>query len=173
MDDTTSQKAASDAAAYVRSLAEARGRNVMLAAEAVHESRAFTDTKRCDAMPPLIDLVAHDVDDLLRSSMAARSRASTAERRPFTRGMPRCGDRDDAAPAIPERHRAPADRLPAADARHARTDRRIVESRAPSLPGVAGGVCLLLAFFAFQILPVNTAGLLLIVFGLGAARSSS
>jgi membrane-bound serine protease (ClpP class) len=35
------------------------------------------------------------------------------------------------------------------------------------LPGVAGGVCLLLAFFAFQILPVNTTGLLLIAFGIG------
>ena len=34
------------------------------------------------------------------------------------------------------------------------------------LPGVAGGLCLLLAFFAFQVLPVNTSGLLLIVFGL-------
>ena len=34
------------------------------------------------------------------------------------------------------------------------------------VPGVAGGLCLLLAFFAFQILPVNTTGLLLIVFGL-------
>src|SRR5439155_664279 len=34
------------------------------------------------------------------------------------------------------------------------------------LPGVAGGLCLLLAFFAFQILPVNYAGLLLILFGL-------
>ena len=38
------------------------------------------------------------------------------------------------------------------------------------LPGVAGGLCLLLAFFAFQILPINTIGLLLIVFGLGLAR---
>ena len=34
------------------------------------------------------------------------------------------------------------------------------------LPGVAGGLCLLLAFFAFQILPVNYAGLSLIIFGL-------
>ena len=34
-------------------------------------------------------------------------------------------------------------------------------------PGVAGGLALLLAFFAFQIVPVNTAGLLLILFGLG------
>jgi membrane-bound serine protease (ClpP class) len=34
------------------------------------------------------------------------------------------------------------------------------------LPGVAGGLSLLLAFFAFQILPVNTTGLLLVLFGL-------
>ena len=35
------------------------------------------------------------------------------------------------------------------------------------VPGVVGGLCLLLAFFAFQIVPVSTAGLLLILFGLG------
>jgi membrane-bound serine protease (ClpP class) len=34
------------------------------------------------------------------------------------------------------------------------------------LPGVAGGLCLLLAFFALQVLPVNYAGLLLMLFGL-------
>jgi membrane-bound serine protease (ClpP class) len=34
------------------------------------------------------------------------------------------------------------------------------------LPGIVGGLCLLLAFFALQILPVNYAGLLLIAFGL-------
>ena len=34
------------------------------------------------------------------------------------------------------------------------------------LPGVVGGLCLLLAFFAFQFVPVSTAGLLLIVFGI-------
>jgi membrane-bound serine protease (ClpP class) len=34
------------------------------------------------------------------------------------------------------------------------------------LPGVAGGICLLLAFFAFQVLPVSYVGVLLILFGL-------
>jgi membrane-bound serine protease (ClpP class) len=34
------------------------------------------------------------------------------------------------------------------------------------LPGVIGGISLILAFFAFQSLPINWAGLLLILFGL-------
>jgi membrane-bound serine protease (ClpP class) len=33
------------------------------------------------------------------------------------------------------------------------------------VPGVVGGLCLLLAFFAFQIVPVDTAGVLLVLFG--------
>ena len=37
---------------------------------------------------------------------------------------------------------------------------------ARSCPGVAGGICLLLAFFAFQVLPVSYVGVLLILFGL-------
>src|SRR5262249_5452956 len=36
----------------------------------------------------------------------------------------------------------------------------------PVVPRGAGGLCLLLAFLAFQIVPINTAGLLLIAFGL-------
>ena len=35
------------------------------------------------------------------------------------------------------------------------------------LPGVVGGLCLLLAFFAFQVLPVNLAGVALVGFGIG------
>ena len=47
MDQTVSEKAASDTAAYARSLAEARHRNVAFAEQAVLQSRAFTDTEAC------------------------------------------------------------------------------------------------------------------------------
>ena len=66
MDETMAKKVASDAAAYARSLAEPRRRNVTLAAEAVTDSRAFTDREALEANPPLIDFVATDVDDVLR-----------------------------------------------------------------------------------------------------------
>src|SRR5204862_836490 len=65
MDETMSKKAAEDVAAYVRTLASGRHRNVTLAEQAVNESRAFTEDEALHASPPLIDLLAKDVPDLL------------------------------------------------------------------------------------------------------------
>jgi len=167
MDSVTSQKAASDAAAYVRTLAEARGRNVMLAAAAVLESRAFTDLEALQAMPPLIDFVANDVDDLLRRLDGRTIR------------------RFDGRPAVIHTQ--------GIETRRVEMTRRqrflsaiahpqiayllmtlgmlglTVELWNPGavLPGVAGGLSLLLAFFALQILPMNATGILLMLFGIG------
>jgi membrane-bound serine protease (ClpP class) len=166
MDDTTSQKAASDVAAYVRTLAEARGRNVSLAADAVLQSRAFTDREALDASPPLIDLTAKDVDDILMRldgrtikrfdgrSTTVHTKDAEVRRRDMTR-------RQQFLSAIA----------------HPQVSYILmtlgllgltVELWNPGLiaPGVVGGLCLLLAFFAFQILPVNMAGVLLVVFGI-------
>ena len=71
-DSTTAEKAAADTAAYVRSLAVARHRNVMLAEEAVLKSRAFTDREALDASPPLIDLRSPDLDALMRDLDSAQ-----------------------------------------------------------------------------------------------------
>jgi membrane-bound serine protease (ClpP class) len=166
MDDTTSQKAASDAAAYVRSLAEARGRNVGLAGEAVLQSRAFTDRESLDAMPPLIDMSAKDVDDLLqqldgRTIKRFDGRSTTVHTR----------DADVRRIEMTRRQRF------LSAIAHPQVSYILmtlgllgltVELWNPGLiaPGVVGAVCLLLAFFAFQILPVNMAGLLLVVLGI-------
>jgi membrane-bound serine protease (ClpP class) len=66
MDETTSKKAAEDVAAYVRTIAGPRGRNAQLAEQAVLQSKAFTDDEALKATPPLIDVVATSVDDLLK-----------------------------------------------------------------------------------------------------------
>jgi membrane-bound serine protease (ClpP class) len=166
MDETTSQKAASDAAAYVRTLAEARGRNVTLAADAVLQSRAFTDRESLDAAPPLIDVSAKDVDDLLttldgRTIKRFDGRSTTVRTKDAQIRRIEMTGRQKFLSAIA----------------HPQVSYILmtlgllgltVELWNPGLiaPGVAGGVCLLLAFFAFQILPVNMAGLLLVVFGI-------
>ncbi len=65
-----------------------------------------------------------------RSSTAGRSRASTAASQTLhTAGASTTARRDDLAAADPERDRASADRVPAADARHARAHDRVVEPR--------------------------------------------
>jgi membrane-bound serine protease (ClpP class) len=166
MDETTSQKAAADTAAYVRTLAEARGRNVTLAADAVLQSRAFTDRESLDATPALIDISAKDVDDLLtqldgRAIKRFDGRTTTVQTKGAQIRRIDMTGRQKFLSAIA----------------HPQVSYILmtlgllgltVELWNPGLiaPGVAGGVCLLLAFFAFQILPVNMAGLLLVVFGI-------
>lgn len=166
MDETMSKKAASDVAAYARTLAEARKRNVALAAEAVTESRAFTDVEALTAIPPLADLAARDVNDLL----------ARLDGRTVTRFDGRTATLETSGIAIDRMEMTARQRFLSAIA-HPQIAYLLltlgmlgltVELWNPGaiFPGVAGGLCLLLAFFAFQILPVNTIGLLLIVFGL-------
>jgi membrane-bound serine protease (ClpP class) len=165
-DKTMSDKAASDTAAYARTLAEARRRNVTLAAEAVLQSRAFTDQEALNATPPLIDLVANDLDDLLAKldgrriarfdgrEVVLNTRGASIERMEMTR-------RQQLLSAIA--HPQVAYLLLSLGMLGL-----VVELWNPGavFPGVVGGICLLLAFFAFQVLPVNATGILLIILGL-------
>jgi membrane-bound serine protease (ClpP class) len=64
-DEVMAKKSAEDVAAYVRTLANGRQRNVDLAQQAVNDSRAFTEQEALTASPPLIDLLANDLADLL------------------------------------------------------------------------------------------------------------
>jgi membrane-bound serine protease (ClpP class) len=166
IDDTMAKKMASDVAAYARTLATQRKRNVSLVEQAVLESRSFTEREALAATPPLIDLVANDVPDLVRK----------LDGRAITRF-------DGATETL---HTASATTTNVAMTWQQRVLSAIahpqiayllltlgtlgltIELWSPGavMPGVAGGICLLLAFFAFQVLPVNYAGILLILFGL-------
>jgi len=163
--ETLMKKVASDAAAYARTLAGSRGRNATLAAEAVTESRSFTDREALASSPPLIDFSAADVDDLLRQldgrtitrldgrTVTLRTTGIAIDRVDMTR-------RQQFLSAIA--HPQIAYLLLTLGMLGL-----MVELWNPGavLPGVAGGLSLLLAFFAFQVLPINTVGLLLVVFG--------
>ena len=166
MDETMARKAASDTAAYVRSIAEARGRNVALSEEAVLESRAFTDREALQASPPLIDFTAQDLNDLLR-----QLDGRTVRRFDGRTTIVRSADPEVVRVEMSRRQRFLSAIAHPQIAYLLLTLGMLgltVELWNPGavVPGVVGGLCLLLAFFALQILPVNTTGLLLVLFGL-------
>jgi membrane-bound serine protease (ClpP class) len=166
MDETMSKKAAADVAAYARTLAAGRGRHIGWAEQAVNESRAFTETEALEAVPPLIDLVAADVPDLLKRLDGWVIKRFDGR----TETLWTAGAAVDTL-TMSFRQRV-LSTLAHPNIAYILLSLGIlgltIELWSPGaiLPGVVGGICLLLAFFTFQVLPVNYAGVLLILFGL-------
>ena len=166
MDETTSKKAAEDMAAYVRTIAGRRGRNAPLAEQAVLQSKAFTEEEASNATPPLIDLVATSLDDLLKK----------LDGRTVTRFDGRTTTLRTASATIVPIEMTLRQRILSAIAHpniayillSLGTLGLTIELWSPGaiVPGVVGGLSLLLAFFALQVLPINYVGLLLMLFGL-------
>jgi membrane-bound serine protease (ClpP class) len=132
----------------------------------VLESRAFTDREALRASPPLIEFSAADVADLLR-----QLDGTTIKRFDGRTTTLRTANADVRRIDMTRRQRFLGAIAHPQIAYMLLTLGMLgltIELWNPGaiLPGVAGGMCLLLAFFAFQILPVSTTGLLLILFGL-------
>jgi membrane-bound serine protease (ClpP class) len=164
--DTMAKKMAEDTAAYVRTLATARHRNVALAADAVMESRAFTETEAREASPPLIDFVVPDVPALL-----ARLDGRTITRFDGHTTVLQTANARIVPVDMSLRQRilsTIANPTVAYLLLSLGTLGLTIELWSPGslVPGIAGGICLILAFFALQVLPVSLAGVLLLVFGL-------
>jgi len=166
MDETTSKKAAEDMAAYARTIAAKRGRNVPLAEQAVLASKAFTEEEAVKASPPLVDLIATSRDDLIEKLDGRTVRRfdgrTTTLRTSSARIVPvEMTLRQRILSAIA--HPNIAYILLSLG-----TLGLTIELWSPGavLPGVVGGLSLLLAFFALQVLPINYAGLMLMLFGL-------
>ncbi|MEO6239601.1 MAG: nodulation protein NfeD [Vicinamibacterales bacterium] len=165
VDEVMSKKMASDTAAYARTLAAQRGRNVPLTEQAVNDSRSFTEQEAIGAAPPLIDLVAADVPDLLKKldgrtikrfdGSSVTLALAGAEVRNLEMTLAQTVLSAIAHPQI------------AYLLLTLGTLGLTIELWSPGAvaPGVVGGICLLLAFFALQVLPVSYAGLLLILLG--------
>lgn len=162
MDKETSKKVENDAAAFARTIATQRGRNSEWAEKAVRASVSATEREAVKLK--VVDLLAESVPDLL-----AKVNGRTVK---TSKGQVTLATTDAPVKVIEVRFR---DRFLAVI-----TDPNVayllmmagmlgiffeLSNPGAILPGVIGGICLILAFFAFQSLPVNWAGLLLILFG--------
>jgi len=165
MDDVMAKKMASDTAAYARTLATQRGRNVSLVEQAVTESRSFTEQEAAAASPPLIDVVATDVPDLLKK-LDGRT-IKRFDGTPVTLHLDHADVRQIQMTWSEKVLSAIAHPQIAYLLLTLGTLGLTIEMWSPGaiVPGVAGGICLLLAFFALQVLPVSYAGVLLILLG--------
>jgi membrane-bound serine protease (ClpP class) len=166
IDDTMAKKMASDVAASARTWASGRGRNAQLADEAVRDSRSFTENEAIHASPPLIDLVVKDVPALIASLDGRTVRRFDGRTVVMKTGGARVVDVE-----MNWRQRL-LSTLAHPNIAYLLLSLGMlgltIELWNPGsvLPGVAGGLCLLLAFFTFQVLPINSAGMLLILFGI-------
>ena len=165
MDEIMSKKVTSDAAAYIRGKAERRGRNVEMAEKAVVESKSFTEKEALEAR--LIDLIAKDVPDLLRQldGREVKRFDGTAVVLHLA-GQKTFDVRMDWRQAILSTIARPEILFLLLLGALAGLGAEISH---PGLifPGIIGVVCLILFLFASQIIPVNSAGVLLIVLAIG------
>jgi len=160
MDKAVAEKATNDAAAYIRSIAEKNGRNPVWAEKAVRVSVSITEAEALK--DNIIDLVSGDIQSLLKNIDGRKVLAAGRERilKTAHAGLVReeMGLRHKVLNFITDPNVAYMLMLLGFYG-------LFFELTTPGavLPGVVGGICLILAFYSFQTLPVNYAGFLLIV----------
>ena len=162
--DVHQRKAFSDAAAYIRSLAQLRGRNAEWGEKAVLDAASLSATEARDQK--VIDLVAADTAALLQQLEGRKIDIAGSERVLHTAGAPVVVWAPDWRDRILSVITHPSIALMLM---MIGIYGLFFEFTNPGLvfPGVAGALCLLLAAYAFQLLPVNFAGLALIIVGIG------
>jgi membrane-bound serine protease (ClpP class) len=161
MDPVMKQKVENDAAASLRSLVGKRGRNVALAEKTVLEAKSFTEKEALDAN--LIEIIAADENDLFRQ----------IARREITRFDGRKQTLKLESPQVAEYRLTLREKLISSIADPNIAFMLLIlgalgvyaEFSAPGLilPGVAGGILVLLGFSALSVLPINLTGVALLV----------
>jgi membrane-bound serine protease (ClpP class) len=158
------EKAVNDAVAYIRSLAQMRGRNVEWAEKAVRQAASLSAEEALKEK--VIDLVAADVPTLVRK---LDGRTVTLADRPVKLATAQAtvvaieADwRTKLLAVITDPNVASLLMLIGVYA-------LIFEFYSPGMigPGVVGAICVLLALYAFQVLPVDYTGLALLLLGIG------
>lgn len=158
------EKAEQDARAFMRTLAKQRGRNVEKAEAAVSKSISYTEGEAKEG--GLIELIARDVPDLVGQLDGRRlSRVGGGETTLALKGFRienrEMGEMEKVLGVVSHPNVAYVLFLLGLVGLY-------FELSTPGaiLPGVVGGISLLLALYAFSVLPVNFAGLALILFAI-------
>ncbi len=162
-DDALRSKAINDAVAYIRALAEERGRNADWAESAVRDAASVTANEALER--GVVDIVATDIDDLLKQMNGRTVTVASGEKTLETENV----RLERVEPTLIERILTiVADPNVAVILMSLATTGIIIEMWNPGsiFPGVVGVLCLILGFYAFQVLPFNSLGLALM--GLGA-----
>ena len=162
MDETMGTKVVNDLVAFIKSIATRRGRNAEWAEEAVRKSVSITAEEALKLK--VIDLVARDMDELLLKLEGWPIQTKEGEKKLALKGLPletvQENLRDRILKTISNPNIAYLLMLIGMAGLY-------FELSHPGaiFPGVVGGISLILAFYAFQTLSVNYAGVLLIILG--------
>jgi membrane-bound serine protease (ClpP class) len=160
IEKTMSEKVVNDMASYARGIAEDKGRNGKWVEKAIRESVSITADEALKNN--VIDLIAEDIDELLKLVDGRQVSVPGGKITLKTKGLKktyfRPGFRDRILRTISDPNIAYVLMMIGLAGLY-------FELSHPGaiFPGVIGAISLILAFFAFQTLPVNYAGLLLIV----------
>ena len=160
MDKEMNKKVTNDAAAYIRTIAERRGRNVQWAEDAVRKSVSATEKEALKLK--IIDFVSESLEDLIASLDGREVTTAKGKVVLHTKGVEvkriEMSLRDKVLKVISDPTIAYVLLMLGMAGLY-------FEFSTPGaiLPGILGGICLILAFYAFQTLPINYAGLLLIL----------
>ena len=159
---TMERKAVNDAVAYIRGLAELRGRNAEWAEHAVRGAASLSATAALQQK--VIDVVATDLPDLLTKIDGREVRLDNHAVRLATRDLAVVRSKPDWRTQLLAVITNPT---VAYGLMVIGIWGLLLEGYNPGavLPGVVGSICLLVALFAFQILSVNYAGLALVLVG--------
>ena len=163
MDKTTKEKVENDSVAYIKSLAEQRGRNVAWAEDAVRKSVSVTEREALKLK--IVDLVVEDVPTLLKQLEGRTVPLQTGPTVLRTEGV---AVREFPMGLRLELLKALSDPNIAYLLMTIGTIGIMAELYSPGaiLPGIVGAISLILAFYSLQSLPVNYAGVLLLVLGI-------
>lgn len=163
MDSTMSEKVTNDAAAFIRTISKNRNRNVKWAEKAVRKSISITETEAVNEK--VVDMIANNLNDLLRKIDSTTVQTAEGPQTIYTSNA-----------QIIRR-----DMSFTTDILNLLSDPNIsyillmlgfygllfeLFSPGAIFPGVFGGICLIIGLYALSTLPINYAGLALIVFGI-------